>query len=43
MGNMVGIQHSSSGEKDFVEVLGLKEEIEKIQSTIADFEMGKKS
>ncbi|WP_230669680.1 hypothetical protein [Methanosarcina barkeri] len=42
MGNMVGIQHSSSGEKDFVEVLGLREEIAKIQSTIADFETGKK-
>lgn len=42
MGNMVGIQHSSSGEKDFAEVLGLKEEIEKIQETIADFETGKK-
>lgn len=36
------IQHSSSGEKDFAEVLGLKEEIEKIQETIADFETGKK-
>ncbi|WP_232316044.1 hypothetical protein [Methanosarcina vacuolata] len=42
MENMVGIQHSSSREKDFVEVLGLREEIEKIQSTIADFETGKK-
>ena len=36
------IQHSSSEEKDFAEVLGLKEEIEKIQETIADFETGKK-
>lgn len=36
------IQHSSSGEKDFAEVLGLKEEIEKIQETIADFDTGKK-
>ncbi len=42
MGNMVVIQHSSSGEKDFAEVLGLKEEIEKIQETIADFDTGKK-
>lgn len=42
MGNMVGIQHSNSGKKDFGEVLGLKKEIEKIQETIADFDTGKK-
>lgn len=38
----MGTQRSGSGEKDFVEVLGLKEEIEKIQATIADFEAGKR-
>lgn len=38
----MGIRHSSSGGKDFVEVLGLKDEIEKIQATIADFDVGKR-
>lgn len=42
MENMAGIQSSSSGEKSFGEVLGLQEEIGKIQAAIADFEVGKR-
>ncbi|AKB18333.1 hypothetical protein MSWHS_1470 [Methanosarcina sp. WWM596] len=38
----MGIQHSGSGEKSFGEIIGLQEEIGKIQAAIADFEIGKK-
>jgi len=38
----VGIQRSGSGEKSFGEILGLRDEIGKIQAAIADFETGKK-
>ena len=38
----MGIQRSSSGEKGSGKVLGLQEEIEKIQAAIADFEVGKR-
>jgi hypothetical protein len=42
MENMVGIQRSHFGEKDLGKVLGLKEEIQKIQTIIADFDVGKR-
>lgn len=35
-------QLTSSGEDDFSEIIGLREEIVEIQSSIADFEVGKK-
>lgn len=38
----MGIQRSGSGEKSFGEILGLRDEIGKIQAAIADFETGKK-
>ncbi|AKB29250.1 hypothetical protein MSSAC_2831 [Methanosarcina siciliae C2J] len=36
------IQHSDSGEDNFGKILGLREEIGKIQASIADYETGKK-
>jgi hypothetical protein len=38
----VGTQHRDSGESSFGEILGLKEEIGKIQVSIAEYETGKK-